>query len=136
MSDQPTREQLLKLVEELRETNQRLHRRVQAVESGEFAKPFLKETFRLKNAATMWASAWHSEFDRLGRAFDQARGYFEVAAKALGLPYGKYHSVNDCQLESGKDGVIRANVIHENKVQSFSILEVLTKLAEQASKNP
>lgn len=134
MSEQPTREQLLKLVDELREANQQLHRRVQTVESGEFSKPFLKEHFRLKNAASMWAHTWHSEFDRLGRAFNQVKEYFEVAAKALGLPYGKYHSVNDCQLESGKDGVIRANVIHENKVQSFSILDVITQLAERVKK--
>lgn len=82
-------------LEEARATNRELHRRVQAQESEEAQQLRMIKYHEGNRLEKMWSGMWKQEFDRLLSAHNELKLIYEICAKALNLPYGKYHSVMD-----------------------------------------
>jgi len=122
-----------------RETNRELHRRAQAHESKQ--QELLRETgyYEQKSLAKMWSASWKQEFDRVCSSHQHFKAIYEIAAKALGLPYGKYHSVMDMKFaqapHKNPDRRIFANVYvnyPDGGCESFDVIDAVKSLADRA----
>ena len=116
----------------LKEKNRDLHRRAQSHESEQAA--LLRETgyFEQKRLADMWSRQWKAEFDRLGRAFQEAKAIYEICAKSLGTPYGRYNSVNDLTCGRSGEYALWAKVIVPDGIETFDIREMVQRLSDRA----
>ena len=120
-------------IERLRRKNRELHRRAQAHESEQAT--LLRETgyHEQKRLADMWSKSWKSEFDRLMRTGQEVKTIYEVCAKVLGLPHGRYHSVGDLKFgERTEECALWANVFTPDGIETFSVREVVERLAALA----
>lgn len=73
-----------------RETNNRLHRRLQAVEG-----PMLSRIAALEQEVEMWRRAWVNDFTRMGHAHQECKRIFEETLRANPRQFWGYHSVMD-----------------------------------------
>lgn len=86
---------LKRQLEEARETNRRLNRRVQEAESGALRDKTIRDFHKVKRQAS-WDRAWaFQSADRMSKSFDAMKEVYKMAAEVLGLPRDKFHSVMD-----------------------------------------
>lgn len=78
-------------VQSLIETNRRLNRRANGLDSIWQSRAMLAEAER-----EIWRKAWKQEFDRAGKAFSELREIYLLIEAARGRPVPVFHSVNDC----------------------------------------
>ena len=128
-----TEEILLATIASLQKTNRSLNRRANALES-----PWRKEVERLKIENEMCRSSWVHQFDRTGGAFDYLKRIYAACAAELGLPHGRYSSVNDCShAVRGEPYTVRAAVIRDDgTVEVYRILDVVAAVLALVEKPP
>ncbi len=126
-----TIETLERDIDSLRDTNRSLNRRANAVES-----PWRKEVEKLKVEKEMYVMTWVYQFGRTGEAFEYLKRIYEACATEIGLPRGRYSSINDCShAVKGEPYTVRVAVIHENgTVEVHRVLDVV--IAAIARKEP
>lgn len=126
--------------DEARDTNRDLHRRAQGHESEEAQQLRMVKYQEGNRLSKMWGDMWKAEFDRLLSAHNELQLVYEEAARVLGMPFGKYHSVMDSAYGKRPDQArpreVFANVFinyPNGGVQSFSVVESVRSLAARAT---
>lgn len=120
----------------LRETNAKLHRRVQQAESGALKDPFVKDYWRVSNELAFYHAEEGRRSERLTKTFATFKRIFEAAAVVLDLPHERYHSVMDWSFKDtvyrfkptdNEPGLIYANVYLTKMggVVSYDVAEVV-----------
>lgn len=128
----------------LRETNKRLNRRVQTLES---SAAYESRIDRLENKLNLYRQNWLSEFDRRGAQHDSWKKVYQLCAPHLDLPCDCFHSVMDFhqvdpefpfRLDPGEQGRVYANVYlsRQGGIRSFDIVGVVEALVQKLEKSP
>lgn len=114
--------------EEAQETNQRLNRRLQALEG-----PWQQKVAKLQWECDHWSEGWDSTFKRLCKAHQELRLIYIEAAKVTGAPTNSFHSVMDgCHGWGDNPDHVFANVFVAGGVETIRVVdEVKRALAGQ-----
>lgn len=116
----------MQTVEDAKETNRRLHRRLQAIEG-----PMQAKIERAESVAEFWANQYRGTFDRLLAAHREMKLVYVAAAKITGAPHGSFHSVMDgCRGWGDNQEHVFANVFMPSGVESIRVVDEVNRALE------
>lgn len=128
-------EELRSEMKALRDRYRAMHRRAQHSITARDRAEVQRRLDREVSISKRRIEAWHFEFKRVCQSHSIVKKMFEAAARKLGLPHGRYHSVNDLPFRGPYDGNLYANVYltPQGGIETFNVLDVVEQAIGNAS---
>jgi len=106
-----------------------MHRRAQCAVPARERNGLRLLAERWQQSAERRSKSWMNEFNRVCAGHAVFKDLYKAAAKKLGLPYGRYHSVMDSPFGGKGDGKIYANVYltQSGGIETIDVAEAVKK---------
>lgn len=127
--DAMSADELKTALKDLRGRYASMHRRAQCAVPARERNGIRLLAERWEQAAERRSQAWLNEFNRVCAGHAVFKDLYEAAARKLGLPYGRYHSVMDSPFGGKGDGKIYANVYLTQRggIETIDVAEAVKK---------